>query len=60
MDLSRGRDRQHHFAFACLVAIVCLQFASVCYAQNLGTQPATGRQYRDRPRPNRKAPCSTS
>jgi hypothetical protein len=42
MDLFLGRDRQHHFAFACLVAIVCFQFASVCYAQNLGTQPATG------------------
>ena len=42
MDLSAGRTRQHHFALACLVAIVCLQFVSVCYAQNLGTQPATG------------------
>ncbi|MGB8582627.1 MAG: hypothetical protein WCD47_17540 [Candidatus Sulfotelmatobacter sp.] len=42
MDLSRGRDRQHHFALAYLVAIVCLQLVSICYAQNLGTQPATG------------------
>lgn len=42
MDLSRRRDRQHHLALAYLVAIVCLQLASFCYAQNLGTQPATG------------------
>ena len=42
MDLSRGRNRQQHFALICLVAIVCLQVVSVCYAQNLGTQPATG------------------
>ena len=42
MDISRGRARQHHFALACLVAIVWLQLFSVCYAQNLGTQPATG------------------
>ncbi len=43
MDFCRGRDRQHHhFAVACLVAIVCLQLVSVCCAQNLGTQPATG------------------
>jgi hypothetical protein len=42
MDLCRGRDRQQHFALVCLVAIVYLQLVSVCYAQNLGTQPATG------------------
>jgi hypothetical protein len=42
MDLSRGRDRQHHFALACLLLIVWLQLFSVCHAQNLGTQPATG------------------
>jgi hypothetical protein len=42
MELSDGRDRRHHFALVCLVAIVCLQLVSVCYAQNLGTQPATG------------------
>ena len=42
MDFSRGRNRQQHFALTYLVAIVCLQFVSVCYAQNLGTQPATG------------------
>jgi hypothetical protein len=42
MDCSRGIDRRHHFAFACLIAIVCLQVVSLCYAQNLGTQPATG------------------
>ncbi|MGD0466736.1 MAG: hypothetical protein ABSA54_00015 [Terriglobales bacterium] len=42
MDLSRGRHRQHQFAFACLIAIVCLQLTFVCYAQNLGSQPATG------------------
>ena len=42
MDLSRGRVRQHQFVLACLIAIACLQLVSVCYAQNLGTQPATG------------------
>jgi hypothetical protein len=42
MDLSRGRNRQHHLGLAYLVAIVCLQLVSICYAQNLGTQPATG------------------
>ena len=42
MDLSRGRNRQHHLALAYLVVIVCLQVVSICYAQNLGTQPATG------------------
>src|ERR1700678_4759295 len=42
MDLTRARNRQHHLALACFVAIVCLQLASVCYAQNLGSSPATG------------------
>lgn len=42
MDLSREKERQRHFALACLFVIVCLQFVSVCNAQNLGTQPATG------------------
>jgi hypothetical protein len=42
MDLSRGRDRQQYPALAYIVAIVCLQLSSVCYAQNLGAQPATG------------------
>jgi hypothetical protein len=41
MDISRDRERQRHFALACLIAI-CLQLVSACYAQNLGTQPATG------------------
>jgi hypothetical protein len=42
MDLCRERNRQQHFALICLVTIVWLQLVSVCYAQNLGSQPATG------------------
>src|ERR1700678_1552738 len=42
MDLTRARNRQHHLALAFFVAIVCLQLAAVCYAQNLGSSPATG------------------
>jgi len=42
MELSDWSNRRHRFALAGLVAIFCLQLVCVCYAQNLGTQPATG------------------
>ena len=41
MDLSHTRDRRR-LVLASLVAIACFQFAPVCFAQNLGQQPATG------------------
>ena len=59
MDLCRGRDRQQHFA------LVCPSRLSTCSSFPFVTpkiwEPSRRqvKQYRDRPRLSRKAPCST-
>jgi hypothetical protein len=42
MEFRYGRDLRHRSALAGLLAIVLLQVLPICYAQNLGGQPATG------------------
>jgi len=42
MEFLCGKDLRHRSALAGLLAIVLLQVSPICYAQNLGGQPATG------------------
>src|SRR5437762_236003 len=42
MEFRYGRDLRHRSALAGLLAIALFQVLPICYAQNLGGQPATG------------------
>jgi hypothetical protein len=42
MDRSHALELKRKFALTCLLTLVIMRLATVCYAQNLGAAPATG------------------
>ena len=61
MRLPDWRNTSRSFALVYLLTICSFQLSPLLsYAQNLGTQPAQGRLFRVKPRPNPKEQFSIS